>query len=404
MIETPAWVRVKFGEAVWHDEAYEHPQLKRKIPKDFYDRTDLLEQVGGLLYSTASRRPMVLVGERRAGKTSILKLLLHKAQNMENRIAVETPWAGINAVETLMQEILHGLYYALGLDNGDLLARIRELESVAEFHAIMTQFVKSHPGKTFVFGIDEFDSIVLEQVREPQNQSKILTFISSLSETSSLPIKIVLTSVKRIERIESHYSSNLAARSKEFLLKPFSQSDLVAMIKGITDNITDEEIAEISSLSGNWPYYAKSILYHLVQITPNESRLAQAQEKAVESLVNTWEHVYQRHWSDAERTVILLLAISPEKRLSLPDAEILNLDNAADRLVERGYLVKDKTGYGFRIGLLPAWFKRWPRFESEKGKYLKDVNERLARGRAPWKDGEDDVIVITREDLRRRGF
>lgn len=405
MSQALPFLRVKFGEAVWHDSPYTHPQLWREVARDFYNRTPTCQRAMELLLSLETRKVLVLVGERRAGKTSMLKLLLDRVRNTEDFIAVEVPWAGIDAVERLMQEMLSGLYHALALDNRDLWEIIQAVRSFSEFNAVLAKIADDFLGKTFVFGIDEFDSIVLEQVRESSQQTMVLGLVSTLVESSSLPVKVILTTVKEISQIETSRSSALISRSEPFHLEPFPEPDLQEMISDIGTGVSDEEIAGTSSLSGNWPYFAKAVLYHLVQLPEGATRLAQARNKAVESVSDTWAHIYHEHWDDAAKAVVLLLAWR-NKPLTLAEAKLVGSEVAiaASELVRRGYLTQEDDGYRFRIGLLPQWLRQWVRFEEQAHKYLRDILKRLERSQDPWAGGEDEVIEVTREDLRRRGF
>jgi len=92
MTNIPAYLRVKFGEEVWHDESYDGN------PADFFDRLPAKEQALAILRSPQTQRAVWLVGERRAGKTSLLKLLIQKCRE-EGFLAIEIPWQSIHSSE-----------------------------------------------------------------------------------------------------------------------------------------------------------------------------------------------------------------------------------------------------------------------------------------------------------------
>ncbi len=401
-------LKVKFAEAVWHDQPYYHPQLKKKVEKDFFDRDGIYQQSMQLILSLETRKALILVGERRAGKTSMLKLLLDKVKNVEQFVSVEVPWAAIDSVEKLMLEMLSGLYHALAIDDKELWESFKTVHAVSEFSAVLTKIAGLYPEKIFVFGIDEFDSIILEQVTDSSQRSMLIGLVSMLVETSSLPVKIILMTAREINRIEVGRTSLLASRSETLRLNPFPDKDLhgmVSNIAGIDTQISEQEIDQLSTLSGQWPYFVKSLLYHLVQLPAGEARLESAKAKSLVSISDTWVHIYQKHWDDVARTVILLLA-QRNGHLSLEEIQTLGTEikAAAQELVTRGYLIQDDNSYRFRIGLLPEWLHRWPRFEEQVQKYLRDILIRLERRKDRWAGGQGEVIEVSREELRNRGF
>lgn len=81
----------------------------------------------------------------------------------------------------------------------------------------------------------------------------------------------------------------------------------------------------------------------------------------------------------------------------------LNFKIALHQLIERGYIINDAIGYRLRIGLLQNWLTQWIRFEEQTHRY-RGLIANMAPERDPWLGVEDEIIEISKEDFRRRGF
>lgn len=404
----PLHLKIKFAEFVWHDQPFLHPQLRQQVEKDFYDRKTPRELAEPILWALMGK-PIVFLGERRAGKTSMLKLLIHSLESDSRFIPVEVPWLGIRSAADLMRELLDNLYFKLDLDNTSLRETFLQIRTTSEFHRAIASILKYAPDKIIVFGIDEFDSIVIDQVDETKKY-EILAVISSLVEAQSLPVKLVLTMTRELSKLEMGHASPLTARAEQIRLEPFSKADLDEMILGIAGSeisFNEQDLQHIFNLSGGWPYFAKALLYYLVQLPPNEERFEQTKEKAVRDhgLSDALEHIYLKHWDDSQKTMILLVAqrggqVMPEEMSVLEES----VKTAAKELVKRGYLLEAENRYHFRVGLMQDWFARWPRFEEQAQKYLASTLLRLERMKDPWAGGEDEITQISPEESKRRGF
>ena len=109
---------IKFNEFVWHDKPYYHPQLRTQVPKDFYDRTGEKAVAERILRSLESRRAIIVVGERRAGKTLFLRLMADRLKRDPSGqfLPIIVPWHGIHSCIELFCEMVQGLCFDLNLE------------------------------------------------------------------------------------------------------------------------------------------------------------------------------------------------------------------------------------------------------------------------------------------------
>jgi hypothetical protein len=348
----PSYLKVKFGEEVWHDESY------NDMPPDFFGRQEAKEQTMEILRSPDTRRAIWIIGERRAGKTSMLRLLLEKCKK-EDFIAIEIPWHSIHSTEDFYREFLCQLDNAIISENSLLIDS--SLPFWDAFHARQKVLGQN----TVVVGIDEIDSIILEQVDE-DSRREILGSILRLV-TFEKGIKVILTSVKPSSQIEKFRASSLVSKSHEIFLRPFSKAELDDLLNSIAPNLPASDSEYIMHVSGGWVYYAKAILFHLLQLSSDGSQhLETARLAAVESIAQTCEHLYRHHWNEDERRVLWLLTNKEKIQSELINNLDVSFLTAVRELTERGYISKVDGFYSFRVFLIADWFKNLTRREIEE--------------------------------------
>ena len=160
---------------------------------------------------------------------------------------------------------------------------------------------------------------------------------------------------------------------------------------------------QIRSWSGNWPFYAKAILYHFLLLHDNvPDRFKRALSDAVSTIAPACEHLYRHHWDDDERRALLLLAC--QEGISAVDLHLLGPEavTAFKNLSRRGYLLQDAHHqYRFRVRLIKEWLRQWPHRELQE---LKLNLEKWLRVLAWRDDPGEDIIRVTRDELHRSGF
>lgn len=401
--------RVKFGELVYHDRPYLHPQLNVEVDRDFFNRSGE-KQKAEILGIPTNKKPIAIIGERRSGKTSLLRLLHHRLDSDRRFVSLDVSFNAVNSARELVREILDTLCLKLELDERESRLASRNSDSISEYLGALKRVAERVPDRTIVISIDEFDSMIIDQMNSESQKREMLGLINAIVENESIPVKLALAMSRDPSKIETGYTSPLTAKAEQIHLEPFSRSDTEDMIRGILQSdfsLSDHLLEGIFRLSGGWPYFTKAILHYLIQLPESDGWLEQAREHTLRdrSLSDTLGHIYQKHWDDAERTVILLISHCSGE-INNNEAQVLDpsLKAAARDLVSRGYLEETSSGYRFRIGLFHEWFPRWHRFEEQAHKYIKDILPQLSQFNKHWDEGEEEVIKVSLDDVHRRGL
>jgi hypothetical protein len=360
---------LKFNEFVWHDTPYIHPQIRREVKRDFFDRREIVERAEIELRNETSSSVVILQGERRSGKTSTMRLIANHLESLPEKpfIIVRLPWQGVNMRAILQEEILQSLYLQLDIEppGEESLPEPDFGRFLEEFREILARIDQ----KRVLVCLDEFDAILNDAVEE--EKKKILTLLDALAVSEfACPVRLLLT-VARIPEGDGSTTHPHLAKSLCLRLRPFGESDLVEMVQSLTAgtlNVSTIEMQRIYAASGGWPYFAKLILVSVPDKMETEDWLGEAIGAGCQNdnLQQTLANIYFKHFDEAEKATLLLLA----ENGSVPEG----LNSTAERLVERDFLQPlAQGGFAYRIGLMLMWLKGWENYSIElerlKGKY-----------------------------------
>ncbi len=375
-------MRIRFNQVVYHNQPYIHPQLRERVERDFYDRVEKIELIENIL-KTESHGHFLMIGERRSGKTSFLRLLDHhmKIEPSGRFVSVFIPWQGVFSWSGLVEEILHEISYKLdkNLPEEELFEHfLSEPLKIHHYFISAIQQLLADSNKTVVILIDEIDACIVESPQEERN--RILDLLKMMVTRSDLPMHLIFTAVRVPPFPEANFMSDL----KQETLPPFSKADLDEMLIELTgiygNHLSPTDLQRLFDLSGGWPYFAKMLLVHFTVQTPDYDWLDQALEKAISdnAVEKALDHIYTQHFNDDEKAIALLLA----QHGRLTEVEISALDPllvlSAEKLVKRHFVFRDQDGnYCFRIGFLMYWFPKWVKFETEKDLHLEKIHQRL---------------------------
>jgi hypothetical protein len=368
---------IKFNEPVWHDTPFLHPQLHTETIEDFFDRTELKNQLRNRLFQENARLTLIQ-GERRSGKTSLLRLLEHDLKQVQNGqfLPLWLPWQGISSRDSFVDELLESCAFELDVDipffvpEGTVCDEI-VLSALAQ--------LTHESDKTILVFIDEFDSIIEQS--SPAEGAKILKLIHTLINDTSLPFALVITLVKKPDS----GGEQAFAHSKTWPLSPFPIEDLALMFKTLL-GLSDQDpkttfIPEVYQLSGGWPYFAKLLMLSLAEQKTDSWDLAAAVDVAVKNPLfeRALDHIYTKHFTWYEQGVMLMLALNKGILLTASiTAGGEAMETAVSNLIKRNYLKKKANGdICFRIGLLGYWFPQWIRFQEEVEEHMELASKKV---------------------------
>lgn len=364
---------IKLNQFVYRDGPYRHPQLGIEVGREFFDRHAERDQALGVLSSPGDRRPVVIVGERRMGKTSLLRHLIERLKALPAVVPVQLPIGGsLHSADDLFGEICDHLSAALELDP-DALPETVEGLAPAEQLQVLARLCTAAGGKTAVLCLDEVDACLEHQETPDAERYKIAALLNALAQEDGLPIRLLCTMIRLPSGLPPAALATFFARAVLIRLAPFSPEDLSEMLAELAQahlglRLTPDDLAILYEQSGGWPFFAKVGLVCLGEAEPGPEQMARALAAAARhpAVNEAMEHIFRHYFDRDEKALVIALARAAGSRLEGGQVERLGpaFTAVARRLVARDFLQVDAAGrYSFRVGLLAPWFRQWGKFE-----------------------------------------
>lgn len=368
--------------------------------KDFFNRKRDLERMEQTFLSD-SARPVVILGERRIGKTSLQNVGIRRlvAGGETRFVPLFLHHPAIHSLNDYAEEMLKSFCSCLGRsmeDTGLVDARgAFRFASFGRFTDAVAKLLKGAGGGTpvtFIVCVDEFDNILYNCGDE--DAKKIIGLTDHLVDISELPLTMCITLTRMPALLMGRYKSPLLATESEVIeLGPFSRVDMEEMVGGLLGERAasdGEGMSLLFRLSGGHPYFVKLLLEHLLRRRWSEENPVPVTADMIEEITpdavvdfrpsSALANIYRVHFDRHEQKLVLMLTGRGEgatrEELKALGAPFLK---AARKLERRGYLEWSTTYEGkegaeaeekkstcnFRIGFFPLWLKCWEEYEEE---------------------------------------
>lgn len=325
--------------------------------KDFYGRRELIDEIGHRLKSGQS---VSIYGERKMGKTSLLKYLFQEGikqvplPNPSQVVILYETFAGKQ--DTAVEVFLHGLYQDLSR-NMNLPAEREKMDK-----DVFTRFLNEahYEGKHFIFFFDEIDAASENSVFD----HNFFSFLRSLSDkynvqyitASRKSIKELIRENNVVSPFNGLFSGNL------FKLTVFDREEAEGFCRKLSrDALAGDTIpAEtITGLAGRHPFLIRLAYYHAVNILikSKTNRLDYEQLEAIfekESyhayFLDIWSHIEQ-----TERNLLKNISLK-----ALPDRLKLHEKEMIDDFKSKGLIFQDeKNDFIFFNRYFEEFVREW---------------------------------------------
>jgi hypothetical protein len=377
------------------------PRLELNFPNPVETRADLFDREPelGIVQETLrspTRRPVVLMGERVMGKTSLLNVVVEWAAQEPGLAVLQLPH--VSSREAFVEEVLDGIaaeaqtsLHRLGLR--DAQGKLR-LSTVTEFTRVAAELSAAAPDRAFVLCLDELDSMLVN-CPDDASANQIMDLILHVVSRTGLPIKFVFTITRTAPRILRSDASPFLSAARFVLLEPWSPAEARAFATSLlpeTSIFEDRAHALLFESGGGHPYLTKAVLQSLLDlnrpagtggpVTADDVRAAVAATVISPEVDFTLENIAKVHFTHAELSVLRRLAGRPELAGAAEWASAAELAGAAGwagaaelagaaewagaadalhELRQRRYLRVDPAGrYRPAFGLLGQWLARQP--------------------------------------------
>jgi len=360
-----------------------------KSAKMFYGREDVLQFIAKNLSGTVQDRTLVLYGQRRTGKTSILYQLL-QGRLGKDFIPVLIDMQGLALLSNSTGDFLGELAHRLARNARRMGIAIEEpvleafvVSPVRSFNHFLDALEDILGDRRLLVMFDEFE-LIERKISEGKLDSDLLSYFRSLMQHRDY-LAFIFTGTHRLEELTHDYWSiffNIALHRRVSFLNPAEAARLIREpVAGALD-IDDLAVEKIIRLTNGHPYFIQLICWALVNHSNAQRRnyaTINDVNEVIQEILMTGEAHFAYIWQQASSMERLALAglahtLRPGKAWARP-GDILDvlttgggsqvqreaLIKALDRLVTREVLEVATEGalrYRFQMEILRLWARK----------------------------------------------
>ena len=377
----------------------------------FFGRTEELRQIVNRLRSSAHESTSI-VGERRIGKTSLLKHLDDKS--VAEKLGLSTDefciiymdFQGLTDItpERFWQRILQKMERAICLP--DIVPEIKELRSQQNFDLFDLEDLFAtiaDSGLTMVLLLDEFEYVT-------QNTNFGSDFFGGL-RTLAIHHNLPLITATRRELVDLCHSDELKGSPffnifANIVLRPFNRKEVDQLLEGYLKdsqvNFNEEEKELVWKLGGGYPFFTQMAANYLFEGKTSGVAGETQLREVIKSFDTQSDPHYQYMWthtSESQKiTLLTVMALNRQKPTSKTLPVLANIAANYSRahldipeLVKHGLLIENRQSETYNI-LSPS-LERWIAHEilvaPGEEESQASVNEWLASG------GKENLEPVT---------
>ena len=388
----------------------------------FYGRRDMFDFIQQIL-EAQQQNVVVINGQRRVGKTSLLHQIARKLRAEGNVVPVYFDLQGKE--QKSLGQVLHALARTvarpIGLTNPK---RDKFNDSGRHFHERFLPSVKKKLGsRRLLLLFDEFDVLGDELTSHNAASETLFPYLQKLI-TRQRQIVFVFVVGRRIEELSTHYQSifKQAVFRRIGLLKPNNAHDLITKpVEGVL-SFEKSAIEAVLQLTSGHPYFTQLVCFETFNDMKSKNQRVVA-EADILSLVN--QTIESGHgalnwfWDGlprAERFIMSAVAhVTDEKGIATQEniRQILEkhkivltgleLKDAPDRLTDWEMLrhEKDSGNYQFVVELVRRWILKTHSLKSAR-RDVDLISKRASRLYENARDAHSDGdLDYAREEYQR---
>lgn len=338
-------------------------------PVRFYGRKEEIRQIVNRLLSSAHESTSV-VGERRIGKTSLLKHLdtpevaegLGLHPNKYCMIYIDFQGLTDITPQRFWQRVLHKMERSICVP--ELIPEIKKIRGQDGFDLFDLEdlfTVITDSGLTTVLLLDEFEYVT----QNPNFGTDFFGGLRALAIHQNLPLvtatRRALVDLCHSEELKGSPFFNIFAN---VVLRPFNRADMIEMLDGyyagIEFPVSRQEKETIIQLGGGYPFFMQIAGHYMVEARQKGLELEPALIEMVEYFDAQADSHFTYMWSHSSEsekiTLLAIIALSQQKPSEKTKPTLENLSRIHNRvhldipeLVKRGLLLEDPQTKTFRL-------------------------------------------------------
>jgi hypothetical protein len=321
----------------------------------FMHRDDLKEKLTTLLYTTQNFSVFFLQGQRRVGKTSLLKFM---PQILGNRFElVYFDLQGSRVPDFL--EKWHRTFCAhFKLSNEAFVPKGSWSETFANMTKLFSQTAKSKNCR-IILALDEYEDLHKHLSRDPEQAAELLGAIRHFTQHQS-EISMMFVGLQFFSELQNPNWNGYFPQSVLIKVDYLNRAKTFQLIEVSGLSFEEGMKQRIYDLTQGQPSLIQKICYELVQIANRDGRRNLTFADLDESL-NTMIYILNNGVTDVFWTQNCDQAIDKEIVWAVIEQRPLppNARQRLRRLIEYGFILEEGNTYRMRVPIFETWVKRF---------------------------------------------
>lgn len=324
----------------------------------FMERDDLKDQLSAQLYTTQNFSVFFLQGQRRVGKTSLLKFLPDILGRRFELVYLDLQ-GSIRSVPDFLEKwqrafVAHfGLKDIPPLPTGDTWA-----DTFEALHPLFSDTAKKKDVK-IILALDEYEELHTHLAKDPEQGAAFLGAIRHFSQ-HQVQVSLMFVGLRFFSELQAPNWNEYFPQSVPIQVGYLNREKTFQLIEVSTLDFEEGIKDRIYDLSQGHPSLIQKICYELVQIA-NQNGRRHLTHADVDAALRTMIYIHDNgvtdiFWSQncelpidkaIVRTIVEGQSLPPQSRQRLR------------RLIEYGFIVEAGEGYRMRVPIFEEWVRRF---------------------------------------------
>lgn len=341
---------------------------------DFFGRKNILFDISNFIDEDKNNVNYFIFGQRRSGKTSLLKTIQDKFKN-ENILLLyfNLQDKAEMQLENFLLQIRSRIIKYVNIE--------QDISEISNFEKFILK-VNKIGNRKIVILFDEFD-VMCKHTYRKKNEGKLETsfapFLQSLSNfiiKNKISLKFILASGRNFNHKYKNLCSNLEAKAKSITLEGLDYNtvkEIVSLSKDIY--FKEDAVNEINKISGGNPYIIQAMCHSLYDFAAKHNKINITDEivrKQLNKIVKSFGNGLDSIWFDIpkeEKIILYLLANIIEEKNQYSMKDIMSkidelklnydknlLNENLTTLIQNKFILKQNSkSYIFKI----EFFRKW---------------------------------------------
>jgi len=324
----------------------------------FMEREDLREQLSAQLYTTQNFSVFFLQGQRRVGKTSLLKFLPHILGRRFELVYLDLQ-GSIRSVPDFLEKWQRAFVAHFDLkDVPPLTAADTWAATFEALHLLFSKIAQERDVK-IILALDEYEELHTHLAKDPEQGAALLGAIRHFSQHQA-EVSLMFVGLRFFSELQSPNWNEYFPQSVPIQVGYLNREKTFQLIEVSTLDFEEGIKERIFDLTQGHPSLIQKICYELVQIANRENRrrLTHADlEAALRTMIYIRDNgVTDIFWSqncelpidkDIVRAIVEGKPLPPQSRQRLR------------RLIEYGFIVEEGAAYRMRVPIFEEWVRRF---------------------------------------------